>query len=91
MNDPFVLDQAAVWAAKLIDQDAPSAEARIDLMFRTALGRFPNDAERARFTGLTKELASLHKVEPLKLLTSQPVWKDLAHAIFNLKELIYVR
>ena len=90
MNDPFVLEQADVWAARLREREAPSAEARIEQMFRTALGRPPSEAERARFSGLTKELASLHKVEASKILSSQAVWKDVAHAIFNLKELVYV-
>ena len=60
-------------------------------MFRTALGRLPDDAERARFTGLANELASLHKTAPDKILESRDVWKDMAHAIFNLKEFIYLR
>jgi len=60
-------------------------------MFRVALGRFPNEAERARFIGLAKEIASLHKVAPDKLLESRDVWKDIAHSIFNLKEFVYLR
>ncbi|MEO7653829.1 MAG: PSD1 and planctomycete cytochrome C domain-containing protein, partial [Bryobacteraceae bacterium] len=91
LNDPFVIAQSGVWADKLIAQQTPSAETRIEAMFRTALGRLPNEAERDRFTGLTKELASLHKVPPDKMLTSRELWKDLAHAIFNLKEFIYIR
>jgi len=64
---------------------------RIDSMFRAALGRAPDDAERARFTGLAKELASLRTVAADKLLSNREVWKDIAHAIFNLKEFIYLR
>ena len=60
-------------------------------MFSVALGRLPDDAERARFTGLAKEMVSLHKAAPDKLLDSRDVWKDMAHAIFNLKEFIYLR
>jgi hypothetical protein len=90
LNDPFVLDQAGVWAAKLIEQNLPTTEARVEAMFRTALGRMPSAAELERFSGLTRELAGLHKVEPAKVLASNAVWKDVAHAIFNLKELIYV-
>ena len=86
LNDPFVLDQAGVWAARLLEQESPNAEARIDKMFRTALGRMPSEAERERFSRLVRDLASLHKVEA----SSSAVWKDVAHAIFNLKELIYV-
>lgn len=91
LNDPFVIEQAGYWAARLIGQDAPTAEARIATMFREALGRLPNEAESARFAGLVKELASLHAVEAGKVMTSQAVWKDVAHAMFNLKEMIYVR
>ncbi len=91
LNDPFVLSQAAFWAEHLIAQKAPTAGERIDVMFRTALGRLPDDAERARFISLANETASLHKIETGKMLTSREVWKDIAHAMFNLKEFIYVR
>ena len=91
LNDPFVVGQAGFWADRLIAEQAPTVESRLDSMFRAALGRLPDDAERARFSGLTKELASLHKAAPDQLLRSHDVWKDMAHAIFNLKEFIYLR
>lgn len=91
LNDPFILDQAGFWADRLIAQQAPSAESRIDAMFRTSLGRLPDDAERERFIGLSKELASLHKTTPDQILKNRDVWKDMAHAMFNLKEFIYLR
>lgn len=90
LNDPFVIEQAGVWADRLIARNAPSAEARIEEMFREALGRRPDEAERERFTGLTNEIASLHKVAADKVMASRTVWKDVAHAMFNLKEFIYV-
>ena len=46
LNDPFVIDQAEFWANRLIETPAPTVESRLDLMFRTALGRMPDDAER---------------------------------------------
>ncbi|PYV37758.1 MAG: hypothetical protein DMG06_27240 [Acidobacteria bacterium] len=91
LNDPFVINQAGFWADRLIESRAPTVEARLDSMFRTALGRLPDEAERARFTSLAKELASLHKTAPDQILESREVWKDVAHAIFNLKEFIYLR
>jgi hypothetical protein len=91
MNDPFVVDQAKVWAERLIAAKHETAEARIDAMFRTALGRVPDDAERARFVSLARETASLQKVAAEKLLDSRDVWKDVAHAVFNLKEFTYLR
>ncbi|MCX6592376.1 MAG: PSD1 and planctomycete cytochrome C domain-containing protein [Acidobacteria bacterium] len=91
MNDPFVVAQAGVWAEQLIAQQAPTVEARIAAMFRTALGRAPEAAETERFVGLTKELASLQKVPADKLMGSRELWKDVAHAVFNLKEFVYLR
>jgi len=91
MNDPFVIEQANLWAEHVIAQKAPSPEARLDGMFRTALGRLPDEAERARFLSMASETASLRHLESGKLMESREVWKDVAHAIFNLKEFIYVR
>ncbi len=91
LNDPFVIGQAGVWASRLIAQQAPTVDARIDSMFRAALGRPPDEAERARFSGLAKELASLRKAAPDQILASREVWTDMAHAIFNLKEFLYLR
>jgi hypothetical protein len=91
LNDPFVTDQAGFWADRLMAEQAPTIESRLDSMFRAALGRLPDEAERARFTGLTKELASLRKTAPDQILKSREVWKDMAHALFNLKEFIYLR
>ncbi len=90
MNDPFVLDQAGVWADRLLAQTV-SMEARIESLFRTALGRLPDAAESEQFQGLTQELAKLHEVEDDQILASREVWKDICHAVFNLKEFIYTR
>ncbi len=90
LNDPFVIEQAGVWADRLIARNAQSAGTRIEEMFRQLLGRSPDEGERERFTGLTSEIASLHKVAADKVMGSQTVWKDVAHAMFNLKEFIYV-
>jgi hypothetical protein len=91
LNDPFVIGQAGFWADRLIAEKAPTVESRLDSMFRAALGRAPDEAERTRFAGLAKEVASLHKAAPEKVLDSHDVWKDVAHAIFNLKEFLYLR
>ncbi|GDY06897.1 hypothetical protein LBMAG52_03830 [Planctomycetia bacterium] len=90
LNDPFVLQQADVWAKQLVARSDDSIGARIDVLFQTALNRSPADDERQRFERTMLELAELHQVPPSGVLTSQLVWCDLAHAIFNLKEFIYI-
>ncbi len=91
LNDPFVVDQARVWAERLTRDGAAQAGARIDTMFRTALGRGASAAERDRFAGLAAEVASLEGVSRETMLTSIPVWRDVAHAVLNLKEFVYIQ
>ena len=64
---------------------------RIEHMFQVALGRLANREEREQFSRAVSKLAELHGVAGDSILTSQVVWHDVAHAIFNLKEFIYIR
>ena len=90
LNDPFVWQQAQVWGDRLAARHDDSLSARLDAMFAAALGRPPRDDERARFAELAARLAELHQVPPANLLSSREVWQDLAHAMFNTREFIYV-
>ncbi|MBC8113287.1 MAG: hypothetical protein H7062_02840, partial [Candidatus Saccharimonas sp.] len=63
---------------------------RIESMFLKSLGRTPTGDERQRFEAAARQFAELHQVSANDLLTNQPVWKDLAHVIFNAKEFIYI-
>jgi hypothetical protein len=88
LNDPFVQAEAEACASRLLRDRASSVEVRITALFRAALSRDPTSAETERFRGLAGKLATLHGVQDT--VNSLPVWKDLAHTVFNLKEFIYV-
>ena len=95
MNDPFVLQQAQVWAERLCKgSPTPAATdsiaARIQSMFQTAYGRKPTGEERAAFDSMITELAKLHGVADDQLLKSIPIWRDAAHALFTTEEFVYV-
>ena len=75
LNDPLVLQQAEVWGRRISSQPATDEE-RIVLMHREAFLRAPSNDECAR------ALAFLHD--------NGGKWNDLAHAMFNMKELIYL-
>ena len=60
-------------------------------LFTMAVGRPPEADELARFASLASRMAELRQVPADTILTSRPVWQDIAHAMFNLKEFIYVR
>jgi hypothetical protein len=91
LNDPFVVAMAKHWSEQAIKDGATTAEQRAVRMFQTAFARPPQPAETARLVNLARRSAELRKVEPSALLDCQPVWQDVAHAVFNLKEFVYVQ
>ena len=90
LNDPFVLQQAEVWSQRLVSHTEQTLAARIDAMFVTALSRPPSDVERNRFAQAITLFAELHQVPSDQVLRSVAVWKDAAHALFNLREFISI-
>src|SRR5262249_10089912 len=86
LNEPFVLQQAEVWANRLVARPDTAVSQRIDAMFERALGRLPAASERERFEHAATRMAELYQIPASEILNSQAVWKELAHAIFNLKE-----
>jgi hypothetical protein len=90
LNDPFVLQQAEHWAKNLVQRPSESAAARVDHMFQTALGRPPLNDERERFVRFVAQLADVHQVSVAAVTGSMPVWQDVAHALFNVQEFIYI-
>ncbi|HUG82208.1 MAG TPA: DUF1549 and DUF1553 domain-containing protein, partial [Bryobacterales bacterium] len=96
LNDPFVERQAEIWAQSLIDSPHASREQRLADMFRLAFGREAEPGELARWNKAIDDIAGLYQDVPEKrpsndLMRSLPVWKDVAHAMFNAKEFLYVR
>jgi hypothetical protein len=77
MNDPFVHAQAEAWAKRVLDM--PAGE-RVRGMYLAAFGRPPTDEEltacRAFVDGKEKDVKA---------------WADLAHALFNVKEFVFVQ
>jgi len=91
LNDPFVIGQADLWAAKLLETTDSSVAGRVERMFLTSLGRRPTRSEAKRFEQLVTELASLQQLPAGEVLSNRGLWKDVAHSVFNMKEFIYVR
>jgi len=60
-------------------------------MYRTAFAREPDEAELSGALGFVGDLGTTHNVPPKDRLASDREWKDFAHALYNLKEFIYVR
>jgi mono/diheme cytochrome c family protein len=89
LNSPFVIGEAEKWAAKLTKRQGDTPAGRVDAMFEKALGRKPSASERDRAQTYVAMLAAEHKADdPME---SEPVWRDFAQSLFNLKEFLYLR
>lgn len=91
LNDPFVVAMAKHWSEQVLNDGATTPEQRAERMFLAAFARPPQPAEVERLVHLARRSAELRKPEPDALMTCQPVWQDVAHAMFNLKEFVYVQ
>jgi hypothetical protein len=91
LNDPFVIDQARFWAEQGVVSKHDSIEERVQGMFQRGVGRPPSEGEQERFVALIRSLADGGSADDAALIKDKSVWQDAAHAIFNMKELIYIR
>jgi hypothetical protein len=102
MNDPFVQQQAELWARRTLAAPGDERE-RITRMYQSAFARAPTDDELAACRDF------LHSQARLKIATTSPerprggapslalgvgegveAWADLAHVLFNAKEFIFL-
>ena len=91
LNDPFVVNEARHWAKALASKEDETVLSRLRSMYLAALGRHPTEDEAGRMTAFVEELADLHDTPLDGVMVAEPVWADVAHTIFNLKEFIYIR
>jgi hypothetical protein len=85
-NNPFVHEMAAAWASRAaVGEGTP--ERRVDTMFRAAFGRPATPDEVAGSLRLLADVAAMKKADA----GSPEVWKELAHALFQAKEFIFIR
>lgn len=91
MNDPFVHDQAKKWAERLVKDGRTDAAQRIDAMFVRAIGRTPTEAEQKASLSFIQRAAAQGNVPDDKVLSDAKVWRELCHAMLNIKGFVYVR
>ena len=91
LNDPFVTNQAEVWAAELITRADTSTESRLQHMFSKAIGREATSHELSIWKDAARDFADAEQILEAEMLTSRSLWQTLAHAMFNIKEFLYVR
>lgn len=88
MNDPFVHEQASVWAKHLLaEMPDASTEDRIRHLFQAGFSRIPDPRELDRCRATLREV----RVATGGAATGPETWTELCHALLGVKEFIYVR
>lgn len=86
MNDPFIHQQARFWAGRMTRTLPAATDAtRVSWMFETAYARPPATEEHHACLESLAELRTLHAAHE-----ELDVWTDLAHALLNANEFIYL-
>jgi hypothetical protein len=91
MNDPFVVEQAGVWAKRVLAAGDASPADRVKAMYRAAFSRSPSDLELAQALAFLQAQATEHALHDDRALADPRVWTDLAHVLFNVKEFVFVQ
>jgi|SRR5579883_779299 len=85
LNNPFVLQQAELWANRVRAVPQSRVETRVQAMYLAAFGRPPTKDELGAAVEFVSEQAKEYgKPDHPK------AWADLAHVLFNAKEFIYI-
>ncbi len=90
MNDPFVAEQSRFWAKETLRDADLSPEARLRVMYLAAFARLPEPAETTAALEFLATQTKAHGSDFAHDPRHEAAWSDLAHALMNAKEFIFV-
>jgi hypothetical protein len=85
LNNPFVTQQARLWAERVLAEPGLTDRQRIERMYVSAFGRPATAEEAADALAFLAEQEREHGRGQ-----GARAWADLAHVLFNVKELIFI-
>lgn len=85
MNDPFVIEQTKQWATRAIGE-SDDVDQRLRWMYETAFARPPTEDEAMMATAYLHAEAKARNVSE----NDAELWADIAHALVNTKEFIFL-
>ena len=90
LNDPFVQQQAEYWARQIVGLKELSVEERIAYMYRIAFSREVTPDESAEAVAFLENQAATLELPADAVLYDARIWTPYCHAMFNMKEFIYL-
>jgi hypothetical protein len=91
MNDPFVVEEASIWAGKMLKATKLSIEERLLNLYETAYARAPTAEECASAIAFIYDQGQRYGLTADEAKSDLRVWTDLCHVAFNVKEFIYLK
>ncbi len=85
LNDPFVIEQAKLWAQNVLANPEPATPQRIAAMVEAAFSHQPGPERLQTLQAFLERQSAEHGA------LDERAWADLAHALFNAKEFVYLR
>jgi hypothetical protein len=86
MNNPLVVQQAELWARRILAEPATAPAQRVCRMYVDAFGRPPTAAELAEAIAFLDEQGRNYG----GAVNDCRAWADLGHVLFNVKEFIFL-
>ncbi|HND51951.1 MAG TPA: PSD1 and planctomycete cytochrome C domain-containing protein, partial [Pirellulaceae bacterium] len=90
MNDPLVVQQAQVWATKLLENKQLGPVERVARLYEDSFSRTPTTAETEAALEFIKTQAAEYGLKPEQAQTDPRPWADLGHVLWNVKEFVFV-
>lgn len=89
MNDPFVGDQALMWARNLLSK-VESMDERLERIYIQAFSRPPSKQELDEARAFLLEQGEIYELSDAEVLQDYRPWLDFCHAVMNMKEFIFL-
>lgn len=89
MNDPFVAEQAEIWATKVMTESKDITE-RIHLLFQDAFFRKATEEELKTAHDFLQRQSAIYQMEEQQIENNLALWTDFCHSLFNMKGFIYL-
>ena len=90
MNDPFVSQQAKLWAERVLAEKGLTPEQRVKRMYESAFARPPSETEVAEALAFIEGHGEALGIPAPERAADVRVWADLAHVLMNVKEFIFL-
>ena len=90
MNDPLVVEQAKLWAKRVIENDSTTQD-RINAMYLSAFVRPPSEQEIAEATEFLQQQGESYGLADEAARNDERVWADLCHVLMNVKEFVFLK